>query len=120
MHGGGILALSSYAMMKMPDFQSTLRHELGHTFGLPHVEVYGYDMKNNPSIMSHTLSHYTNWFKDSETPGELIPEDHRGLARNQNVLPGLKFDPTWDVPATYHIFKETVGLPPMQLPADDN
>jgi hypothetical protein len=117
--GGGILALSSYAMTKMDNFQSTLRHELGHTFGLPHVDAYKYDLYNNPSIMSYTKAHHTQWFEEPRTPGILIPEDRRALARNQKVFPGLLWDKTKDVPSNYTLCPQIVGLPPMQLPTSD-
>jgi hypothetical protein len=42
--GGGIVILSSRGLDASPHFQSTLQHELGHSFGLPHVDAYGYDM----------------------------------------------------------------------------
>src|SRR5262245_48304069 len=60
--GGGVIQLSTFAMDKMPNFQSTLQHELGHSFGLPHVDVYGYDMKSNDSFMSYNPKHHTNQF----------------------------------------------------------
>ena len=38
---GGVVTLSSYALDEKGNFQSTLQHELGHSFGLPHVDTYG-------------------------------------------------------------------------------
>lgn len=102
--GGGIVLVSSYALNHIPNFQSTVQHELAHAFGLPHVNVYGYDMKTNPSIMSYNLSHHTKGFSASPTPGIFIPEDIRGLALNQRVFPGLQFDQNKDIPAGYSIF----------------
>ena len=115
--GGGVLTLSSYALDRIPNFQSTLRHELGHSFGLPHVNSYGYSMSGSPSIMSYNPAHHTDGFHDSETPGTLIPEDRRGLAKNQRVFPGLRFDPATDVPAGYRMHGVVV-LKPMTLPTD--
>ena len=77
--GGGILVISSYALDRIPNFQSTLQHELGHAFGLPHVDVYRYNMKTNPSIMSYNPIHKTNGFRPARRPGKLIPEDIRAL-----------------------------------------
>jgi hypothetical protein len=114
--GGGILIISSFALDKAPNFQSTLQHELGHAFGLPHVEVYGYDMRSNDSIMSYNQSHHTNGFKPSRTPGRLIPEDLRALALNQRVFPNLRFDPERDVPRGYSLAKGIVTLGPMTIP----
>jgi hypothetical protein len=114
--GGGIIVLSSFALDHFPNFQSTLQHELGHTFGLPHVNVYGYDMQSNDSIMSYNPRHHTRGFKPSPTPGKLIPEDLRGLALNTRVFPDLRFDPQKDVPRGYSIAPRIVPLGPMQIP----
>lgn len=118
--GGGAVALSTYALEKMPNFQSTLQHELGHSFGLPHVDVYGYSMDSSPSIMSYNKAHHTNGLDPSPTPGTLIPEDRRGLAMNQQVFPGLQFDPARDVPRNYKLWPKVVGLKPMVLPDTDS
>jgi hypothetical protein len=99
--GGGVVQLSSYAMSKTANFQSTLQHELGHSFGLPHVDVYGYDMGTNMSFMSYNPLHLTNWFNPSATPGIMIPEDIRGLALNNLAFPNLEFDPQKDIPSGY-------------------
>ena len=114
--GGGVIQMSSYAMDRLPNFQSTLQHELGHSFGLPHVDVYGYDMKTNESFMSYNLKHRTKEFTPSETPGIMIPEDIRALALNRRVFPKLKFDPAKDVPAGYKIAERIVPLGPMIIP----
>ena len=118
--GGGALAISSIRLdQPNTTIQSLLQHELGHTFGLPHVDAYGYDMKTNASIMSYNPAHKTNGYNDAATPGVLIPEDLRGLALNQRVFPGLKFDPKTDVPAGYKLAKLS-GLGPMDLDFSSN
>lgn len=89
--GGGISIVSSYALNQIPNFQSTVQHELGHAFGLPHVDAYGYDMKTCDSIMSYNLAHHTREFSPSSHPGIFIAEDLRGLALNQRVFPGFRF-----------------------------
>jgi hypothetical protein len=113
--GGGIVIMSSYALDHHPHFQSTLQHELGHAFGLPHVDVYGYDMQTNDSIMSYNPAHHTHGFEPSATPGILIPEDIRGLAYNDRALPRLAFDPDVDVPPGYEP-APPVWLGPMSIP----
>ena len=104
--GGGIVLVSSYALDRIPNFQSTVQHELGHAFGLPHVDAYGYDMKTSSSIMSYNLSHHTKDFDPSQTPGEFIPEDIRGLALNRRVFPTLAFDRKKNVPSQYNLHSE--------------
>jgi hypothetical protein len=113
--GGGIVILSSNGLDTSPNFQSTVQHEVGHGFGLPHVEVYSHDMTSSPSIMSYNPSHHTKGFRPSDTPGRLIPEDVRGLALNRRAFAKLKFNPAKDVPAGYTMAK-LVWLGPMNLP----
>lgn len=114
--GGGIIQISTYAMDTLKYFQSTLQHELGHSFGLPHVDVYGYDMKTNDSLMSYNPKHSTKEFTPGEAPAVLIAEDLRALALNRRVFPKLKFDPAKDVPAGYKIAERIVPLGPMKIP----
>jgi len=116
--GGGISIISSYALDNIKNFQSTLRHELGHCFGLPHVDVYGYKMNSNPSIMSYNPSHRTNGFKESQTRPTLIPEDVRGLAFNRRVFENLYFDLKKDIPEHYSICPKVVYLGAMQVPGE--
>jgi hypothetical protein len=113
--GGGIVEMSSYGLDRAPNFQSTLQHELGHAFGLPHVDAYGYDMEKNPSLMSYNPKHHTDGFKPSKTPGILIAEDIRALALNRRVFPRLRFDPKTDVPQGYTM-QRIVTLGPMNIP----
>jgi hypothetical protein len=111
-----VIQLTTFAMDKKPNFQSTLQHELGHGFGLPHVDVYGYDMKANESLMSYNQKHHTRQFVPSANPAVLIPEDLRALALNPRVFPKLKFDPAKDIPAGYKLAPRIVTLGPMKIP----
>ncbi|HVT10744.1 MAG TPA: hypothetical protein VHE55_00640 [Fimbriimonadaceae bacterium] len=111
--GGGIVILSEEGL-KSSNFGSTLQHELGHAFGLPHVDAYGYDMLTNSSIMSYNPAHHTSYFDQSPTPGTLIPEDRRGLAENHWAFPHYTFAPAADIPPGYAI-KPDVTLGPMDL-----
>jgi hypothetical protein len=113
--GPGMVEMSSLGLDKSPNVQSTVQHELGHSFGLPHVDVYGYDMSTNASIMSYNPGHHTDGFNPSPTPGILIPEDIRGLALNQRAFPGLSFDPRRDVPAGYQM-APVICLGPQIIP----
>jgi hypothetical protein len=112
--GGGIVVLSSFALDKLPNFQSTLQHELGHAFGLPHVDVYGHDMKTSASIMSYNPAHHTRGMQPSPTPGTLGTEDLRGLSFNHRAFPNLAFRPARDVPPGYSL-ANVVALGPMTI-----
>lgn len=91
--GGGIVVLSSYALDRITHVQSTLRHELGHAFGLPHVDVYGLAMTGDSSLMSYNPSHHTSSFRDAARPGGFNAFDRAALAHNQRVFPGLTAPP---------------------------
>ncbi len=114
--GGGMMFIASSQLRRNKHFQTTLQHELGHAFGLPHPDVYGYDIKTNPSIMSYSAANFTDGFKPSPIPGVLIPEDRRGLALNDRVFAKTTFDPQRDVPAVYQLSPRIVPLGPMTLP----
>ena len=114
--GGGMMYIASWELTHNTHFQTTLQHELGHAFGLPHVDVYGYDMKSNASIMSYNPAHHCRGFEPSNNPGVLIPEDLRLLAMNDRVFPKTTFDPKRDVGANYSLSKRIVPLGPMTLP----
>jgi hypothetical protein len=112
--GGGIVILSSFALDNLPNIQSTLQHELGHAFGLPHVDVYGHDMKTDNSIMSYNPAHHTRRMRPSPKPGILMPEDLRGLSFNRRAFPNLTFRPARDIPAGYAL-APAVALGPMTI-----
>lgn len=113
--GGGIVIMSSLGLEEHRNFQSTLEHELGHSFGLLHVKAYGYSMRTNDSIMSYMKAHHSKGFELSETPGVLIPEDIRVLALNERVFSDLRFDPVRDLPEGYKLAR--IGwMGPMDLP----
>lgn len=113
--GGGYVEMSSYNLDRPDNFQGTLRHEIGHAFGLKHVDTYGYDQRSGNSVMSYNQDHRTKGFIESKTPAKLIPEDVRGLAFNHMVFSKLKFDRTSDVATDYEL-KPAVAFPPMILP----
>ena len=112
--GGGIVILAADALVESPNFQSTLQHELGHAFGLPHVDVYGYDMRTSRSVMSYNPSHHTNGFEPSPTPGGFIPEDLRALSLARRVFPEYTLNPARDYPPGYEL-APMVFLGPMPL-----
>jgi hypothetical protein len=113
--GGGMMYISSQQLEANQHFQATLQHELGHAFGLPHVDVYAFDMNTNASLMSYNPAHFTKGFEPSPTPAVLIPEDLRALALNKRVFAKATFVPKRDVPAIYPLAKRIVTLGPMTL-----
>jgi hypothetical protein len=113
--GGGFLVLSSFLVMAGKNAQSTLQHELGHSFGLPHVDTYGYDMGSSLSIMSYNEALHTRGFEPGDQVATLIPEDVRGLAYNDRVFAHLAFDARRDVPDGYAL-AAPVWLGPMWIP----
>lgn len=115
--GGGTLLISSHVFQKLPNAQSTLQHELGHAFGLPHIDAYGFPLRgNNPSIMGYNKRHHTNRFRPSAFPGVFIPEDIRGLALNDAAIPELDFSPNADIPGKYQIHKRVQYLGAAKYP----
>lgn len=90
-NGGGIVVRSSYALDNHPFIQSTLQHELGHAFGLVHVDVYGRNMDTDSSMMSYNPAHHTNGVEDASEPGVFAAEDRAALALNQRGFPGLTY-----------------------------
>ena len=108
--GGGLVSMPSYAMDDIPWFQSSLQHELGHSFGLVHVGSYGYDQEKNRSIMSYNNDLRWKGLRPPKKPGILIPEDLRALAKNKKVFPDFHFDPATDIPSDYKIHKIAVRL----------
>ena len=99
--GGGIVLLSSYALEQLPEFQSTLQHEIGHSFGLSHVDVLGYDMETNASIMSYNVAHQWNVFNPPKSQGILIPENLNKINVNKFVFPKYTYNAEAEMPKGY-------------------
>ena len=109
--GPGALMMSTDVFTKLPNTQSTLEHEIGHSFGLPHVDVYGIDLNGNSrSLMSYNRQHWTKGFEPAVSPATMIPEDIRGLALNDRALPNLEFSESNDVPKDYKLFWTPIPL----------
>ena len=113
--GGGILVLAADNLTHSPNFQSTLQHELGHAFGLPHVDVYGYSMKTNASLMSYNPAHHTVGLVPGKPPGRFIPEDYRVLNMNHRAFPNLRLSESQYLSAGYQIARKPIFLGPMKI-----
>ena len=102
--GGGVVGLAS-SLLVDPNggFMNTLQHELGHSFGLVHADVYGYNMGTSDSVMSYNQIHVWKGLTPPRTQAILIPEDIRALSVNKLVFPKLFFDEVRDVPPGYRM-----------------
>ena len=114
--GAGVVVLSSFALTRTPNFQSTLQHELGHAFGLVHADNYGETMATSRSLMSYNPAHHTRGLEASATPGELLPVELAALALNRRVFPALAGDGALAVPAPAPGRSQLGWLPPMTIP----
>lgn len=114
--GGGIVQMARKGLTGNKAFQGILRHELGHSFGLQHVALYGYDMKTNLSVMSYNGKSRPKVFTESRTPQVLIPEDIRALSFNDRVFPKLTFEPQKHIPRGYQISPKMNTFRPIPLP----
>jgi hypothetical protein len=72
-------------------FQSTLVHELGHGFGLPHVDAWGESMDACESVMSYNPRHHTVGLSAPEPDGAFLPEEYALLGRNEVAFPRFEY-----------------------------
>ncbi|MCK5600999.1 hypothetical protein KAR91_03960, partial [Candidatus Pacearchaeota archaeon] len=100
-NGPGLAITTSYRLDTYSSIQGTIQHELGHSFGLMHTVVYGYDMKINPSIMSRGNTNIKHNGFRLNSKATLIPEDLRILNYNKKVFPNFYYDPKKDLPEGY-------------------
>ena len=103
--GGGIIELEYRAMMRdIPyPFQSALVHELGHSFGLAHVDCYGLNQYHNGSVMSYNPDHWTRGLSQGRRQASLNPHERFLLAQNQKVFPGLTYTGAFGAPRFHTI-----------------
>ncbi|MCB9674348.1 MAG: hypothetical protein H6737_04480 [Alphaproteobacteria bacterium] len=99
--GGFVLAYLDHLFHDTPEggtpMQSTLVHELGHAFGLPHSDCFGYPLWGGPSIMGYNVDFHT--FEPGPSPGGLLPEEYFGLAGNRAAFSDFAYDPAVHDPA---------------------
>ena len=92
--GGGFVQMEANNLLDGKHFQSTLIHELGHAFGLSHVDCRGESMTASGSIMSYNPSHHSEGLQESYDPGGLTPEELLTLSRNRLAFPRLGLHPS--------------------------
>ena len=103
--GGGILVIPTW-QFDDGKLMSTLLHELGHAFGLPHswqrpvsprsLKQCYYLEKTSHSVMSYNEDNWTNNTDSDEIPGCLLGDDIHALAQNKWVFPNLFFNSNAD------------------------
>lgn len=93
--GGGIVQMefSSLIGNKPYRFLSTVTHEIGHAFGLTHVDCFNYDMHRNDSIMSYNDAHLSAELGKGKFYGNLNPEEYALLSLNRRAFPRFRYDP---------------------------
>lgn len=122
--GGGIVLMeySSLTADRPYRFLSTLVHELGHAFGLTHVDCMGYDMQRNDSIMSYKIEHWKAKLGSVRFYGGLNPEEYALLSLHRRAFPGFRYDPALHNPSGRPLGRmmrcvlgpmdDSLGLPP--------
>lgn len=96
-NGAGYLHFSSRSLRSLDTrLQSTLEHELGHAFGLLHVDSYGENMQTSTSIMGYNPKHHYSLDGKPALSGVLLNREKYALSRNKRVfrrLAGDKIEP---------------------------
>ena len=104
--GGGFVQLEYTSLTKEYPyhFLSTVVHELGHSFGLTHVNCFGNDLNSGDSIMSYSAAHGSNGLEWTGRPSNFNPEEYYELSLNKRVFPDFnytsaKYDPNNEMPS---------------------
>jgi hypothetical protein len=84
-NGGGGLVVMEYRRLRQ-GFYSTLVHELGHAFGLTHVNCAGENMSESESIMSYNPKNRSRGTDVSVNPGTLTEAERTSLLLNPRIF----------------------------------
>ncbi|NDH35086.1 MAG: hypothetical protein EBX67_06370 [Betaproteobacteria bacterium] len=85
-NGGGGLVVLEYRRLRH-SFYSTLIHELGHAFGLRHVDCFGQSMTESDSLMSYNPRHRSRGAEIALNPGTLSEGERLTLLLNPRIFP---------------------------------
>lgn len=90
--GGGYVEMDHASLVadRPYPFQSTLVHELGHAFGLTHVDCHGRDLATDDSIMSYAREHWSRGLERSARPGTVNPEERFVLSLIPDAFAGVQ------------------------------
>ncbi|WDQ18903.1 hypothetical protein [Rhodopirellula sp. P2] len=113
-NGGGVIQLGRQKLTEDRRFQSPLRHELGHGFGLVHPNLYGESLSDSDSVMSYNESHFTNRFREALRIPRLSCEDIRALVANDRVFQDLNATAVEELCGNIGNRKKLKTLPPMR------
>jgi hypothetical protein len=114
--GGGVIHVEFTAPLldATGRFQSTLVHELGHTFGMTHVDCHGYSMDENHSIMSYNEKHWSHGLVEGSEYAGLNPEDFFVIGQNKLAFPNFRYIEAIHNPTHKHLTRiEDCYLGPM-------
>lgn len=113
--GGGAIQIELSALRndQPGNFQSTLVHELGHTFGLTHPNCYGHSLSEGPSMMSYNLRHWSHGLVEGAEYSSLNPEDFFVVGQNKIAFPNFHFVPAIHNPSGQPLNIEQCYLGPM-------
>jgi len=85
-NGGGGIVVLEYRRLRY-GFYSTLVHELGHAFGLTHVNCSGQSMSESESIMSYNPRHRSRGSGIAINPGLLTDTERAKLLLSPRIFP---------------------------------
>jgi len=107
--GGGAIQMEFTAPLfdESGRFQSTVVHELGHTFGLTHPDCHGYSLSENPSMMSYNTRHWSHGLVEGPEYAGLNPEDFFVIGQNKLAFPNFRYVEAIHNPTHKHL--TTIG-----------